>query len=146
MADVAVFCNNYPNIEVSFNITDADDVTAGNPVQITVKLERELDEDEDVNLTELGKVSAPLFPKDKKESWWVVIGDAKRNSLLSLKRVSLQQVQNIKLEFMAPEEAGDYELTLYCMSDSYLGCDQEYSVDLNVAVADDSSDESSDEE
>lgn len=146
MADVAVFCNNYPNIEVSFNITDADDVTAGNPVQITVKLERELDEDEDVNLTELGKVSAPLFPKEKKESWWVVIGDAKRNSLLSLKRVSLQQVQNIKLEFMAPEEAGDYELTLYCMSDSYLGCDQEYSVDLNVAVADDSSDESSDEE
>jgi len=146
MADVAVFCNNYPNIEVSFNITDADDVTAGNPVQITVKLERELDEDEDLNLTELGKVSAPLFPKEKKESWWVVIGDAKRNSLLSLKRVSLQQVQNIKLEFMAPEEAGDYELTLYCMSDSYLGCDQEYSVDLNVAVADDSSDESSNEE
>ena len=72
----------------------------------------------------------------------IVIGDTTTNTLYSLKRVSLHQVQNVKLEFMAPDEAGDYNLTLFCMSDSYLGCDQEYEVPLNVAVADsDDSDE-----
>jgi len=151
MADVAIFCNSYPNVDVSFEVEDPDDVTAGDPVEIRVKLEREIDEDmDDEELEQLGVVSAPLFPKEKREGWWIVIGDTSTNTLLSLKRVSLQQTQSIKLEFMAPEEAGDYNLTLFCMSDSYLGCDQEYDVPLNVAVADsesDSNDESdSDEE
>ena len=49
---------------------------------------------------------------------------------------------------MAPEEAGDYNLTLFCMSDSYLGCDQEYEVPISVAVgeSDDDDDDSSSEE
>ena len=42
---------------------------------------------------------------------------------------------------MAPDEAGDYNLTLFCMSDSYLGCDQEYSIPLSVAVGDSDSEE-----
>ena len=46
------------------------------------------------------------------------------------------------LEFLAPEEAGDYDLTLFCMSDSYLGCDQEYSIPLSVAVGESDDDES----
>ena len=40
----------------------------------------------------------------------------------------------MKLEFAAPEDPGDYKLTLYLMSDSYLGCDQEY--ELRVTVTD----------
>jgi len=149
MADVAVFCNNYPNIDVTFEVEDPDDVTAGDPVQFTVQLEREIDEDEmdEEALSQLGVVSAPLFPGEKREGWWVVVGDTKTNSLLSLKRVNLVQKQKIKLEFIAPEEAGDYNLTLFCMSDSYLGCDQEYSVPLSVAVgeSDDEDDSDSDE-
>ena len=42
---------------------------------------------------------------------------------------------------MAPDEAGDHTLTLFCMSDSYLGCDQEYSIPLSVAVGDDYNEE-----
>lgn len=147
MADVAVFCNNYPNVEMSFEVQEPDDVVAGNPVQVVVNLEREIDEDmtED-EIATLGKVSAPLFPAEKKESWWVVVGDTSTNSLLSLKRVTFRQKQSVKLEFLAPEDPGDYDLTLFCMSDSYLGCDQEYSVPLNVAVTDDSDEESSEEE
>jgi pre-mRNA-splicing helicase BRR2 len=61
-----------------------------------------------------------------------------------LKRVNLKQKTEVKLEFLAPEEAGDYDLTLFCMSDSYLGCDQEYSVPLSVAAAD--SDDSEEED
>uniref|UniRef100_A0A7S1ZT27 SEC63 domain-containing protein n=1 Tax=Trieres chinensis TaxID=1514140 RepID=A0A7S1ZT27_TRICV len=148
MADVAVFCNNYPNVDVTFTVQDADDVTAGDPVQVVVKLEREIDEDEmeEEDLSQLGVVSAPLFPKEKREGWWIVIGDTKTNSLLSLKRVNLQRTQKVALEFMAPEEAGDYNLTLFCMSDSYLGCDQEYSVPLNVAVGESDDEESSEDE
>ena len=150
MADVAVFCNNYPNIEVAFEGQDSDDITAGDPVQISVKLEREVDEDEEddeeVDETQLGKVAAPLFPKEKREGWWIVVGDTKTNSLLSLKRVTLQQTQKIMLEFMAPEEPGDYNLTLFCMSDAYLGCDQEFTLPISVAVGEsDDEDDSSDD-
>ena len=149
MADVAVFCNNYPNVDVTFNVLDADEVTAGDSAQIVVQMEREIDEDDmEEDMSQLGLVSAPLFPKEKRESWWIVIGDTNTNSLLSIKRVSLQHKQKVMLEFMAPEEAGDYNLTLFCMSDSYLGCDQEYEVPLSVAVAesDDESEEDADEE
>jgi len=150
MADVAVFCNNYPNIEVEFEVQDSDDITASDPVQISVKLEREVDDDdeeEEVDETQLGKVAAPLFPKEKSEGWWIVVGDTKTNSLLSLKRVTLKRTSKIMLEFMAPEEAGDYNLTLFCMSDSYLGCDQEYEVPISVAVGEsDDDDDSSSEE
>jgi pre-mRNA-splicing helicase BRR2 len=145
MADVAVFCNNYPNIEVAFDVQDADDITASDPVQIVVTLEREVDEDDEdeIDESEMGKVAASLFPKEKREGWWIVIGDTKTNSLLSLKRVNLQRKQKAVLEFMAPDEPGDYNLTLFCMSDSYLGCDQEYSVPISVAVGDSDDDESS---
>ena len=149
MADVAVFCNSYPNIEVSYEVQDPDDVTAGDPVQVVVTLEREVDEDmtED-ELADLGAVSAPLYPAEKKEGWWVLVGDTSSNALHSLKRVNLVQKQKVVLEFLAPEEAGDYDLTLFCMSDSYLGCDQEYSISLSVAVGESDNDDSgsSDEE
>ena len=62
----------------------------------------------------------------------------------SLKRVSLNRAQKIKPEFIAPEEAGGYNLTPFCMSDSYLGCDQEYSMPLSVAVGDSDSDSEED--
>lgn len=147
MADVAVFCNNYPNIEVGFDVQDPDDITASDPVQIVVKLEREVDEDDEDVQDEslLGKVAAPLFPREKKEGWWIVVGNTKTNSLLSLKRVTLQKTQKVMLEFIAPEEPGDYNLTLFCMSDSYLGCDQEYSVPISVAAGESDDDESSDD-
>jgi pre-mRNA-splicing helicase BRR2 len=144
MADVAVFCNNYPNIEVSFEVQNPDDITSGDPVQVVVELEREIDEEdmEEEDVASLGTVSAPLFPEEKKEAWWVVVGDTSSNTLHALKRVNLLQKQKVVLEFLAPEEAGDYNLALFCMSDSYLGCDQEYSVPLSVAAGEDSESDS----
>lgn len=144
MAEVAVFCNNYPNVEVTYDIQDADDVTTGDPVQIVVQLEREIDAEEmtDDELADLGKVSAPLYPYEKKEGWWIVVGDTSSNALYALKRVNLVQKQKVVLEFLAPDEAGDYNLTLFCMSDSYLGCDQEYSINISVALGEDDDSES----
>jgi pre-mRNA-splicing helicase BRR2 len=147
MADVAVFCNNYPNIDVSYKVEDADDITAGDAVSIRINLEREVDEEEldEEELAGLGMVSSANFPGRKKEGWWIVVGDTSNNSLLSLKRVNLKQKLAVQLEFAAPEEPGDYNLTLFCMSDSYMGCDQEYSVNISVAAGDDDDDDDSDD-
>jgi pre-mRNA-splicing helicase BRR2 len=144
MGDVAMFCNSYPSIDVAFDVQDLDDVATGEPVEMIVTLERDIDEDDMDEDKRLGVVSAPLFPKEKKEGWWIVVGDTQTNTLFSLKCVTLQTSQKVKLEFLAPEEAGDYNLTLFCMSDSYLGCDQELSVPLNVAVGGDSDSDEND--
>jgi len=52
----------------------------------------------------------------------------------------------VKLDFVAPDEAGDYGLTLYFMSDSYIGCDQEYEFQLSVAQGDSDDDDDEEEE
>lgn len=71
------------------------------------------------------------FHKKREEGWWVVIGDPKTNSLLSIKRLTLQQKAKVKLDFVAPA-AGQHNYTIYFMSDAYLGCDQEYKFTINV--------------
>jgi len=148
LADVAVFCNSYPNIDVSYQVKGDDDVKTGDPVQIVVQLERDIDKEEmsDEELAEIGTVSAPLYPQEKREGWWIVVGDISSNTLYALKRVNLVEKQKVVLEFLAPYEAGDYNLALFCMSDSYLGCDQEYTVHVSVAQGEDSDDDSYDEE
>lgn len=123
MADVAKFCNRYPNIEMSYEIQDRENLHSGGTVNVIVQLERE---DEVI-----GPVVAPFFPQKREEGWWVVIGDPKTNSLLSIKRLTLQQKAKVKLDFVAPS-AGQHSYTLYFMSDAYLGCDQEYRFTLNV--------------
>ncbi|KAM9313363.1 U5 small nuclear ribonucleoprotein 200 kDa helicase [Gastrophryne carolinensis] len=133
MADVARFCNRYPNIELSYEVAEKDGIRSGGAVVVLVQLERE----EEVT----GPVIAPLFPQKREEGWWVVIGDAKSNSLISIKRLTLQQKAKVKLDFVAPA-AGSHNYTLYFMSDAYMGCDQEYkfSVDVKEAESDSDSD------
>merc|ERR1712112_348703 len=109
MADVARFCNRYPNIELTYDVLDKEGLASGQTVNIEVKLERE-------------------------EGWWVVIGDSKTNSLLSIKRLTLQQKAKFKLDFVAPR-AGQYSYSLYFKSDSYMGCDQEYKFNLDIGEA-----------
>lgn len=43
LEDVARWCNRYPDINVSHALADPDDVRAGEPVSLTVALERELE-------------------------------------------------------------------------------------------------------
>uniref|UniRef100_A0A8C2HBT1 Activating signal cointegrator 1 complex subunit 3 n=1 Tax=Cyprinus carpio TaxID=7962 RepID=A0A8C2HBT1_CYPCA len=73
-----------------------------------------------------------IFVK-REEGWWVVIGDPKSNSLISIKRLTLQQKAKVKLDFVAPI-VGVHNYTLYFMSDAYMGCDQEYKFILQAAV------------
>jgi len=124
MADVARFCNRYPNIELSYDVENKDHIQSGGQVNVNVSMERE----DEVT----GPVIAPLFPQKREENWWVVIGDTKTNTLLSIKRLTLNQKAKIKLDFTAPSVANSYSYTLYLMSDAYLGCDQEYKLNFNV--------------
>uniref|UniRef100_A0A672R2G9 U5 small nuclear ribonucleoprotein 200 kDa helicase n=1 Tax=Sinocyclocheilus grahami TaxID=75366 RepID=A0A672R2G9_SINGR len=135
MADVARFCNRYPNIELSYEVTDKDNIKSGSPVVVQVQLERE----EEVT----GPVIAPLFPQKREEGWWVVIGDPKSNSLISIKRLTLQQKAKVKLDFVAPV-VGVHNYTLYFMSDAYMGCDQEYKFSMEVNEADSEGESDSD--
>lgn len=123
MADVAKFCNRYPNIEMKFEVVDQERIISGSTVNVVVDLERE----DEVT----GPVIAPFFPQKREEGWWVVIGDPKANSLLSIKRLTLQQKAKVRLDFIAPSP-GKHDYTLYFMSDSYLGCDQEYKFSIDV--------------
>jgi pre-mRNA-splicing helicase BRR2 len=147
MSDVAAFCNNYPNIDVAYEIADSDSITAGDAVNMIVKLEREVDDDDDddAGSRNFGQVNAPRYPKSKTEGWWLVVGDVERNTLMSIKRVTLQQRAQSKLDFVAPDEPGEYTLQIFLMSDSFLGCDQQYEVTLSVGEAE-SEDEDEDED
>ncbi|XP_010788399.1 U5 small nuclear ribonucleoprotein 200 kDa helicase [Notothenia coriiceps] len=135
MADVARFSNRYPNIELSYEVAEKDNIKSGSPVLVQVQLERE----EEVT----GPVIAPLFPQKREEGWWVVIGDPKSNSLISIKRLTLQQKAKVKLDFVAPA-MGVHNYTLYFMSDAYMGCDQEYKFSADVKEADSEGDSDSD--
>jgi len=76
-----------------------------------------------------------MLPGVREEGWWLVVGNPKANKLLGIKRVSFAKAQRVKLQFDAPAEVGQSKLTLFFMCDSWLGCDQEYEVELNVTEA-----------
>ncbi|KAF5746459.1 hypothetical protein HS088_TW06G00630 [Tripterygium wilfordii] len=127
LLDIAKFCNQFPNIDMSYEVLDGQNVGAGDDITLQVTLERDME-----GKAEVGPVDAPRYPKAKEEGWWLVVGDVKSNQLLAIKRVSLQRKSKVKLEFAAPAEAVRKSYTLYFMCDSYLGCDQEYNFTVDV--------------
>jgi pre-mRNA-splicing helicase BRR2 len=131
LTEAAHFTNSkYPNIELEFELEDPDDVTAGEPAFIKVKIERELDGDEsaDVDTT----VHAPFYPVKKMENWWLVVGEESSKTLLAIKRITIGRSLNVRLEFTVPNP-GTHNLKLFLMSDSYVGVDQDPSFTVNVA-------------
>eukprot|EP01029_Cantina_marsupialis_P030669 TRINITY_DN838_c0_g1_i3.p1 TRINITY_DN838_c0_g1~~TRINITY_DN838_c0_g1_i3.p1 ORF type:complete len:2186 (-),score=829.25 TRINITY_DN838_c0_g1_i3:132-6689(-) len=145
-ADIARFCNRFPDVEVEYELQDPESIIAGQPCMLLVNITRSdndeaLDED-----TGIGSVHAPLFPGKKSEGWWLVLGKEKKNSLSTIKRTTFGQSTTVKLVFDAPAEPGKHKLDLLLMSDSYLGSDHgPFSIKLNVKE-DTGSEEESDEE
>ncbi|WVZ78242.1 hypothetical protein U9M48_025985 [Paspalum notatum var. saurae] len=131
LQDIIEFIKRFPNVDMAYEVREGDDISAGDNVTVQVTLERDM-----TNLpSEVGPVHAPRFPKPKEEGWWLVIGDSSTNQLLAIKRVALQKRARVKLEFSAPGEAGRKDYMIYLMSDSYLGCDQEYEFTVDVKDA-----------
>ncbi|XP_043925219.1 activating signal cointegrator 1 complex subunit 3 [Protopterus annectens] len=82
------------------------------------------------------KAVAPRFPKAKDEGWFVILGEVDKKELIALKRVGyIRSRSMISLAFYTPESTGRCIYTLYLMSDSYLGMDQQYDIYLNIIPA-----------
>lgn len=142
LAEAAKFTNDkYPSIEVDFELDDPDEITTGSPAYLNIKVEREVDEDEEPDTT----VHAPFYSQAKMENWWLVVGEERTNSLLAIKRVTIGRKLEIRLEFAAPSTAGDHDLKLYLMSDSYVGVDQDPSFKVSVAEGMDEDDDEDEE-
>ncbi len=114
-------------------------VSAEDGVYVNVLLRREVEEDDDEQEDgapkPVGPVIAPFFPVSKDEGWWLVVGEPSTKQLLSIKRLTLQHRFKGRLDFSAPEEPGTYRYKLYFMSDSWVGCDQEYEFEVHVEPA-----------
>ena len=141
LSDAARFTNErYPNVELNFELEDADNVVAGEQSFINVSIEREVDEDEEPNTT----VHAPFYPSEKTESWWLVVGEESTKSLMGIKRVNIGKELKTRMDFTVPT-AGKHDLTLFLMSDSYVGVDQAPTFSVEAAEGMDE-DEEEDEE
>lgn len=146
LADAASFTNSkYPNIDLEFSVLDPEEIVAGNPAYLQIKLERDVDDedgaDTEVDLT----VHAPFYPAKKTENWWVVVGDESTKTLLAIKRVTIAKKLEMKLEFVVPTP-GEHELKCYLMGDSYVGVDQDPSFKVNAAEGMDEDEEGSGDE
>lgn len=76
---------------------------------------------------------APKFPKPKDEGWFLVLGSVERHELLAMKRVNLTRAKcSHQLSFVTPEKPGRFILTLYFISDSYVGLDQQFTIHLEA--------------
>ena len=121
LAQAANFTNTkYPDISLEFEVEDKDSIRAGEPAYLKIRIEREVEEDEEFDPT----VHAPFYPGKKSENWWLVVGEESSKMLLAIKRVTVGRELNVKLEFTVPTP-GKHNLKLFLMSDSYVGVDQE---------------------
>jgi pre-mRNA-splicing helicase BRR2 len=121
LAQAANFTNTkYPDISLEFEVEDKESIRAGEPAYLKIRIEREVEEDEEFDPT----VHAPFYPGKKSENWWLVVGEESSKMLLAIKRVTVGRELNLRLEFTVPT-AGRHDLKLFLMSDSYVGVDQE---------------------
>ncbi|CAN8204425.1 unnamed protein product [Coccothraustes coccothraustes] len=82
------------------------------------------------------KAMAPRFPKVKDEGWFLILGEVDKKELIALKRTGYVRNRNtVSVAFYTPETPGKCIYTLYLMSDSYLGMDQQYDIYLNILPA-----------
>ena len=146
LAEAANFTNDkYPDLELEHEVLDEDEIVAGEPAYLAIKITRNLDEDDgEFDAT----IHAPFYPTKKAENWWLVVGDEQNKNLFAIKRVTIGRELSVKLEYTVPKE-GDHNLKLFLMSDSYIGVDQEREFSVKVAEGmdvDDDEDEDEDEE
>lgn len=154
LADVARAANRYPDISLAYRVEvegvegvaeggsaggDEDDdgekkspvlaAPEGANVTISVELERE------GGVAPSTPPYTPHFPggAPHPEGWWLVAGQPASNALLAVKRVAIGSAASARasLDFAAPRPGGG-PVVLFFMCDAYVGCDQEYEVEVEV--------------
>lgn len=145
LAQAANFTNDkYPDLELEHEILEADEIRAGEPAHLSIKITRNLEEEDGEHDA---TVHAPFYPTKKMENWWLVVGDDKTRNLLAIKRVTIGRELSVRLEYTVATP-GEHNLKLFLMSDSYVGVDQEreFSVTAAESMDVDSDEEESDED
>ncbi|EFX00969.1 pre-mRNA splicing factor [Grosmannia clavigera kw1407] len=133
LVEAAHFTNDkYPDITLDFEVEDADELRAGEPMTLKIKLEREGgDESDEEDEAEAEtdddlSVHAPFFPGRRLERWWLVVGEERTKSLLAIKRTFVGRRKPVELRLPVElPEPGEHTFKLYLMSDSYVGVDQD---------------------
>ncbi|MCJ1326706.1 DEIH-box ATPase [Thelotrema lepadinum] len=143
LKQAADFTNKYPSVDLEFEVLERDEVMAGAPSYLKIKIQRETDDDDDEEAEPDTTVEAPYFPIRKTENWWLVVGNT--NSLLAIKKVSFGRQLEIKLEYVVPEP-GKQDVKLYLISDSYVGVDQEHEFSITAAEGMEEDEEEEEEE
>lgn len=136
--DVAAVCNDYPSVDLQYalSVDPAAVLAPRAPVAVRVTLTHPDDDGDDSAPFAVAPVHAPFFPQERFEEWWLVVGEQRANALVSIKRLALaRRAQTAQLDFVLPDQPGAHDFTIILMSDSYLGCDQEYHFTLTVGPA-----------
>ena len=137
LSDVAQFCNTFPAIEMNFSVLGKPVVGEATDVVVHLNRDEEDEEEEGDEPTVYGRVCASLYPKAKKEAYWILIGDRATDTLLSIKRVALPKralSTKLSVEFETPGKKG-----ADCIPDERLllgGCDQEFEMNVDVGSGD----------
>jgi pre-mRNA-splicing helicase BRR2 len=101
------------------------------------------------------RIMTPVFSKPKDEAWWLLVGLSSGNAggggassgggkgalrlpspqdeLVSMRRVNNLRTRNsVSLKLPLPHSHGQYTYTVYLVSDSYLGFDQQHSFRVTI--------------
>lgn len=95
LSDIASFCNSYPIIEVSYEMSFDEKAEAASQQTIVVEVERDISGFE--NMASVGRVVSHRYPSEKFENWWIVLGESTSNLLLSIKRFTLVDKAKVRL-------------------------------------------------
>jgi activating signal cointegrator complex subunit 3 len=124
-------CASLPVINVWWSM-ETDAFGPEDEAMVSVTLER---------LNRSAQVIAPKFPKPKSEGHWLVLGCEAQGELLAVKRVTVRNgTTQASLIFYTDDldpGDGNVTLSLYLISDSYLGLDQQYDIPIRVDAAGD---------
>lgn len=80
-------------------------------------------------------VAASNFPKPKECTWFLLIGNEETNELVAMKRIAFKRFASKNLNICLPKNFKTEKLKVFLLCDSYIGLDQEYTIDFNKVNA-----------
>lgn len=143
IAAVAAYANAFPVMEAEAawrkGVGSAElPAQPGSKVTALVSLLRNPDDEEDMDEDdgagwEVPPVQAPHYPARKAENWWVLLADDSVHKLYAVQQSACAaRSTRVKLAFIAPDEPGEYELSVQAHCDSYVGAEFIGNITLHV--------------
>jgi pre-mRNA-splicing helicase BRR2 len=136
---IAQFCNDYPDILIQSNLFNEEKIEwrVNEAVEITLTMTRDPEEEEEAEKNSPAANATILsntYPATKSEGYWLVLAHPQRSELLALKHVVLVKKQQTVILPYNPTDncVGKQSLLLYWISDSYMGIDQHFNLNVNI--------------